>query len=280
MMTIEVAVGKLPAKLGLTKPPKRAYERDPAAIEACKLDTSPSIAKRANRHGAKIYFWDESSFRGDALRGTTCSAKGKTLVLRCRANDGRSRRCVLLTPKLRFWFATYQWVSIAELFTEMLKILMKGHRRSLVLHPRLFPCTPHKDRERLCRVDERDIAVLLSARLRTKAESGRIGLELHEANRDSKACTRERRVLEQPKGLATSVRLLGPLGDASYSTYLVHGLVLTMLLRTWVTTFEAPSACFVAVGVALATVDGFAVHVLMEDVSCELRAVCGALSTE
>jgi exopolysaccharide production protein ExoZ len=72
------------------------------------------------------------------------------------------------------------------------------------------------------------------------------------------------RGLEEPKGVATSVRLLEPLGDASYSTYLVHGLVLTMLLRIWVTTFGAPSACFVAVGVALATVAGFAVHVLME----------------
>src|SRR6266567_5739173 len=43
------AVGKLLAKLGLTpqKPLKRAYERDPAAIEAWKHDTYPGIAKRA-----------------------------------------------------------------------------------------------------------------------------------------------------------------------------------------------------------------------------------------
>jgi transposase len=67
------AVGKLLAKLGLTpqKPLKRAYERDPAAIEAWKLDTYPSIAKRAKQQGAEIYFWDESGFRGDALQGTT-----------------------------------------------------------------------------------------------------------------------------------------------------------------------------------------------------------------
>ena len=54
------AVGKLLAKLGLTTEAlKRAYERDPAAIEAWKSDTYPSLAKRAKKRGAEIYFWDE-----------------------------------------------------------------------------------------------------------------------------------------------------------------------------------------------------------------------------
>jgi len=45
------AVGKLLAKLGLTpqKPLKRAYERDPAAIEAWKNETYPSIARQAKK---------------------------------------------------------------------------------------------------------------------------------------------------------------------------------------------------------------------------------------
>jgi transposase len=88
------AVGKLPAKMGLTpqKPLKRAYdlhsrvrnvgyERDPAAIEAWKFATYPSIAKRAEQRGAEIYFWDESGFRGGALQGTTWSTKGETPVV-------------------------------------------------------------------------------------------------------------------------------------------------------------------------------------------------------
>ena len=43
------SVGKLLAELGLTpqKPLMRAYERDPAAIEAWKRDTYPSIAAAA-----------------------------------------------------------------------------------------------------------------------------------------------------------------------------------------------------------------------------------------
>src|SRR6202171_1750378 len=50
------AVGKLLAKLGLPpqKPLKRAYERDPVAIEAWKTAVYPAIAKRAKKRGAEI----------------------------------------------------------------------------------------------------------------------------------------------------------------------------------------------------------------------------------
>jgi transposase len=53
------SVGKLLAELGLTpqKPLQRAYERDPAAIEAWKRTTYPQLAARAKREGAEIYFW-------------------------------------------------------------------------------------------------------------------------------------------------------------------------------------------------------------------------------
>src|SRR5512145_2736534 len=69
------AVGKLLAKLGLTpqKPLKRAYERDPAAIAAWKRDTYPSIARRAKRRGADIYFWDESY---SSAEGRLCHLRG------------------------------------------------------------------------------------------------------------------------------------------------------------------------------------------------------------
>jgi len=68
----------------------------------------------------------------------------------------------------------------------------------------------------------------------------------------------------EPKRLARSVKFLEPFGDASYSTYLVHGLALTMLLRIWVTIVEAPSAWFVAVGLAGVTVAGLGVHLVVE----------------
>jgi len=77
------AVGKLLAKLGLTpqKPLKRAYERDPAAIEGWKNETYPSIARQAKKRGAEIYFWDESGFRADAVQGTTWGVQGQTPIV-------------------------------------------------------------------------------------------------------------------------------------------------------------------------------------------------------
>jgi exopolysaccharide production protein ExoZ len=65
---------------------------------------------------------------------------------------------------------------------------------------------------------------------------------------------------EEPKGLARSAKFLELFGDASYSTYLVHGVVLTMLLRVW----EAPSAWFVPVGLTMATAAGLGVHIMIE----------------
>src|ERR1700674_5439766 len=78
------AVGKLLAKLGLTpqKPLKRAYERDPAAIEAWKRDTYPSIAGQAKRRGAEIYFWEESGFRADVVEGPRGGGEGRPPVIR------------------------------------------------------------------------------------------------------------------------------------------------------------------------------------------------------
>jgi transposase len=117
------AVGKLLTKLGLTpqKPLKRAYERDPAAIEAWKLDTYPSIAKRAKQQGAEIYFWDESGFRGDALQGTTWSAKGATPVVAMPGKRQSISAASAVNAKSGFRFATYQGAISAELFMEMLR---------------------------------------------------------------------------------------------------------------------------------------------------------------
>ena len=50
------AVGALLAKLGLTpqKPLQRAYQRDPEAIEAWRLERFPAIARRAEASGGEV----------------------------------------------------------------------------------------------------------------------------------------------------------------------------------------------------------------------------------
>jgi peptidoglycan/LPS O-acetylase OafA/YrhL len=72
------------------------------------------------------------------------------------------------------------------------------------------------------------------------------------------------RSVEEPQWLVSSVRFLEPLGDASYSTYLVHGLILTMVLRVWIMTVGPLSIWSVPVSLAMATIGGWATHMVVE----------------
>src|SRR6201996_1525894 len=77
------AVGELLAKRGLTpqKPLQRAYQRDPAAIEAWQRERYPAIARQAKASGGEVYFWDESGFRADTVHGKTWGVKGQTPIV-------------------------------------------------------------------------------------------------------------------------------------------------------------------------------------------------------
>ena len=129
------AVGKLLAKLGLTpqKPLKRAYERDPAAIEAWKNETYPSIARQAKKRGAEIYFWDESGFRADVVQGTTWGVQGQTPVVAVPGQRQSVSAASAINARGGFWFATYKGGMSAELFIEMLKALMLRRKKPLYL---------------------------------------------------------------------------------------------------------------------------------------------------
>lgn len=129
------SVGQLLARLGLTpqKPLQRAYERDPARIEAWKNQTYPKLAARAKRRGAEIYFWDESGFRADAVQGRTWGVKGQTPVISVPGKRQSVSAASAVNAKGAFWFATYQGGLSAELFVAMLMLLMRHRRKPLFL---------------------------------------------------------------------------------------------------------------------------------------------------
>ena len=70
--------------------------------------------------------------------------------------------------------------------------------------------------------------------------------------------------LSEPTWIEKSTWLLQPVGDASYSVYLVHGLVLTTLLRVWINLVGAPSIYLVPVSLAVAIVAGWVTFVVVE----------------
>jgi len=129
------SVGKLLASLGLTpqKPLMRAYERDPEAIAAWEGDTYPSIAARAKRRGAEIYFWDESGFRADVVQGTTWGVKGCTPIVAVPGTRQSVSAASAVNAKGAFWFATYQGAMSAELFIAMLGHIMRRRKKPLFL---------------------------------------------------------------------------------------------------------------------------------------------------
>ena len=129
------SVGKLLADLNLTpqKPLKRAYERDPAAIEAWQRTIYPRLAARAKRQGAEIYFWDESGFRADAIQGKTWGVKGQTPVVEVPGTRQSISAASAVNASGAFWFVTYKGGMTAELFVELLKHIMRGRRKPLFL---------------------------------------------------------------------------------------------------------------------------------------------------
>jgi transposase len=129
------AVGKLLAKMGLTpqKPLKRAYERDPVAIEAWKSEVYPDIAKRAKKRNAEIFFWDESGFRADAVQGKTWGVKGQTPVILVPGTRQSVSAASAVNAKGGFWCATYKGGMNAELFIALLKAMMFRRKKPVLL---------------------------------------------------------------------------------------------------------------------------------------------------
>ena len=76
-------VGRYLRGWGLTpqKPLRRAYERDPAAVEKWLKQEYPAIAARAKAEKAEIHWGDEMGLRSDHQTGTSYSRRGATPVI-------------------------------------------------------------------------------------------------------------------------------------------------------------------------------------------------------
>ena len=128
------AVGALLAKLGLTpqKPLQRAYQRDPEAIEAWRLERFPAIARQAKAAGGEVYFWDELGFRADTVHGKTWGKKGETPVVERPGQRQSISAASAVNARGAFWYCTYHGGLTAELFVTLLRRMMR--RRSKPVH--------------------------------------------------------------------------------------------------------------------------------------------------
>ena len=114
------------------KPLKRAYGAILPQLKLGKTDTHPSLAKRAKKRGAEIYFWDESGFRADVVQGRTWGVRGQTPVIRVPGQ----RQSVSAASAVNSEAASGSrpqggWNS--DCSSDVLKVLMHRRRKPLML---------------------------------------------------------------------------------------------------------------------------------------------------
>jgi len=129
------AVGRLLASLEITpqKPLRRAYERDPAAVEQWVQETYPQLKKRAKRHGAKIFFLDEAGFQSDPTLGRTYGLKGRTPVVKTSGQRQSLNVISAVNARGEFWAATYTGKLDAESFVVFLQNFVEGRTSKVFL---------------------------------------------------------------------------------------------------------------------------------------------------
>jgi transposase len=128
-------VGRILARLDITpqKPLRRAYERDPEAIERWKEVEYPKLKKRAKRCGADIFFLDEAGIRSDGPLDRTWAAKGKTPVVSTSGQRQSVNAISAVNATGAFWYCVYTGRFNAGRFVEFLRSFMKTRPRRVYL---------------------------------------------------------------------------------------------------------------------------------------------------
>jgi transposase len=129
------AVGRLLAELDITpqKPLRRAYERDPVAIERWQRQEFPKLRARAKRRGAKIFFLDEAGVRSDQVLGRTWGIRGQTPEVPTSGKRQSVSAISAVNALGEFWFAMYTQRLNATGFIELLAKFMHRRKRPVFL---------------------------------------------------------------------------------------------------------------------------------------------------
>lgn len=129
------AVGGYLQRWGLSaqRPIKRAYERNEAAIAQWLAEVYPTIATRAKRECALIYWGDETGLRSDDVRGRSFAPVGQPAVVQV---PGRRFGCNVisaLTNKGEMSFMVFEGRFQAPTFIAFCARLIKQAQRKVFL---------------------------------------------------------------------------------------------------------------------------------------------------
>jgi transposase len=128
-------VGRYLARWGLTpqKPLRRAYERDPVAVQRWLDEEYPAIEKQAKAENAEIHWGDQMGLRADHQAGTSYGRRGRTPVI---AGTGQRFRCNMMstiTNRGELSFMVFKENFNAAVFVKFLRRLLRLRQRKVLL---------------------------------------------------------------------------------------------------------------------------------------------------
>jgi transposase len=129
------AVGRFLAELDITpqKPLRRAYERDPVAIEQWTQRVFPQLRARAKRSGAKIFFLNEAGVRSDQVLGRTWRIRGETPEVSTSGKRQSVNAISAVNARGEFWYETYAERLNATRFIELVSHFMYRRKQPVFL---------------------------------------------------------------------------------------------------------------------------------------------------
>jgi len=128
-------VGRYLAKWGLTpqKPLRRAYERDPVAVQRWLDEEYPAIERQAKAEKAEIHWGDQMGLRSDHQTGTSYGRRGQTPVI---PGTGQRFRCNVMstiTNRGELSFMVFQQNFNGAVFIRFVRRLLRLRRRKVLL---------------------------------------------------------------------------------------------------------------------------------------------------
>lgn len=129
------SVGRLLHRQGVTpqKPVRRAYERDPQAVQQWLDERYPAIQVRAKREGARIFWLDQASIRSDDPLQRTWGARGRTPVVQTSGQRQSISAISALSNTGAFWYHVYTGRLTADRFIECLRDFLQSQRGKLIV---------------------------------------------------------------------------------------------------------------------------------------------------
>jgi len=128
-------VGRYLARWGLTpqKPLRRAYERDPLAVQRWLDEEYPAIEKQAKAEKAEIHWGDQMGLRSDHQTGTSYGRRGQTPVI---PGTGQRFRCNVMstiTNRGELSFRVFKQNFNGAVFIQFVTRLLRLRRRKVLL---------------------------------------------------------------------------------------------------------------------------------------------------